>query len=366
MKISFNQNLFSYSLISEKKLKNTDNSAKTSDFKKVSYQNFSDITFKMRPDMIFLLNQTDKLLCAYSRRPMISPYEIRSIYAKLAKKPNAQSAINLLQQYENYMHNTEAVVFDYFKTYPNKGKKNFKDLLEEIQPESLERLVQTQTEILNNTDDLIAKLGPKVSEYVTQLKNEAIEKANNGNFSKKEVLANLKSIEASSDDKNILKEIYKQWYLLPRSTNNFDAFVVKYAKRPHDNIAQRLLSTSVATIEHLTPVARGGADNLGNCLLVSKLYNNDRDILFLNEYDELTPNIDIMKNIQRYLDDFINEINKGSSGFSSKTWYPESIQKAVWEESNKTFMPELGAIKQTAEKQVNDNIKRHHNGYRKN
>ena len=62
----------------------------------LSLANFPNVSFKMNPDAGFLISQCRRLKCAYSGRKMIPPNEAKTIYAKLQKRPNAQSAINFL------------------------------------------------------------------------------------------------------------------------------------------------------------------------------------------------------------------------------------------------------------------------------
>ena len=86
---------------------------------------YSAVPFCAKPDSTMLLAQSDKLLCAYSRKPMLSPYTFRSIVPKLAKKTNAQSAINYLKEYREYMPTVETEIFDMFEEYGASGKKTF-------------------------------------------------------------------------------------------------------------------------------------------------------------------------------------------------------------------------------------------------
>ena len=94
-----------------------------------------------------------------------------------------------------------------------------------------------------------------------------------------------------------------------------------------------MLSTTVATIEHIKPQSRGGGDFLSNYLLVSAEYNNNRQSSSLNEYIELHPELDIIRSLQRYMDLVINEINKKNSVWSDNAHYACDIAKTIERET---------------------------------
>ena len=342
MKIQFNQTFSTNrynSIANQNNIKKSDGRETTPQTSELapsglSLANFANVSFGMNSSMKFLLANTNKLRCAYSGRAMISPYEIRTIYSKLAKRPNAQSAINLLIHYEDYMHDVESQVFDMFKESPHKGKRTFQDILKDNLPESLERLKIKQFEILTSVERQIKGMSAPIAEQIRASQSEAASDMELGTFSRKKVLEMVKNIKASGEDLPKVIKVYQTWYKLPKAGNNFDAFVVKYAKEPHDAIARRLLSTSVATVEHVQPASRGGADDMSNFLLVSARFNNDRNSMPLDEYIMLNQDVDIPHNIQKYIDDVIDEIGNKKSAFSSKSWYPEAIRKTIAKETS--------------------------------
>ncbi len=73
----------------------------------------------------------------------------------------------------------------------------------------------------------------------------------NGTFGRKEPLEKIKAIKAKGRDLVQIIKIYRKWYGLPASSNDLDAFIVSYSKRPHLQIAKRLISSAVASVEHM-------------------------------------------------------------------------------------------------------------------
>ncbi len=298
------------------------------------YASFCNVSFGAKPDMEFLLGFADRFKCAYTGLPMISKSKAKTIYEKLEKRPNAQSAINLLQHLQGYMHEIESIVFDIFKASSHKNKRDFQDILLELAPKSLERLKLRQFDVLNSTNKLLPTLSEPVREQVIAVRNEALTKMENGTFGRKEPLEKIKAIKAKGRDLVQIIKIYRKWYGLPASSNDLDAFIVSYSKRPHLQIAKRLISSAVASVEHVKPHSRGGGSSLSNLVLVSAQFNNSRSSMPLWEYIMLNPQIDFAANLQNYMNEVIKEIHDKKSPFSGRGYYPEKIKKVVSEETN--------------------------------
>ena len=306
----------------------------------LSLANFRNVSFGMNVDAKFLLGQCRNLRCAYSGREMLPLAEARNLYQKLTKRPNAQSAINLLIHYTKYMHDIESTVFDIFCEAPHKMKRDFQNILKDLKAESLENLKEKQYKILTSTDSIIDSLGEQQAERVIEIRDMSLDKImNNGVFGRKSPLDMIKAIQAPPEDLDKIIKIYQAWYKLPSSSKDLDAFIVKYAKATHEEIAKRLISTAVGSIEHIKPSQRNGEDKLGNYLLVSATFNNNRSSMPLNEYIMLNNELNITKNLQIYMDDVIGEVNNPKSPFAERSYYPESIQKAIRNETrNKVLL----------------------------
>ena len=285
------------------------------------------------PHAEFLMSQVNKLRCAYSDKLLLAPDLAKEIFQKLHKRANAQSAINLLQGHVKYMHDIEAIMFDIFKDAEHKNKRDFQDILIEEAPEALERLKVKQTRILNSGNKIIETLDNDLAEKVRAIRDEALVKIENDTFGRKSPLEKLFALTANGKDIDKLMKIYYRWHKLPSSSRDIDAFIVKYSKQSHENIAKRLLSTSIATIEHIIPQSRGGADSLSNYILVSAEYNNNRNSMPLDMYIQLTTDVDIASNLQKYLNRTIFEINNPKSAFRQKAAYPEMIAKTIRRET---------------------------------
>lgn len=294
---------------------------------------YSNVSFGANLDMKFLLNQSEKLRCAYSGKIMLSPNEFKSVSQKLLKRPNAQSAINLLQNYEQYMDDIESIIFDILKEASHKNKRNFKDILMEEAPEAKFRLKEKQIKILNKANKIIDSMSDSVAEQVRKIRDESLLAVENDTFGRKAPLEQIKKVNASGDDLSKVIKVYQTWYKSPASGKDLDAFIVKYSKRTHEQIANRLLSGAVASVEHIIPQSRNGADALGNLILVRAQFNNTRSSMPLSEYIALNEEIDIPKHLQNYIDDIVRQTNDKKTQFNKRPFYAIKVIDTLKKES---------------------------------
>ena len=326
----------------------------------LNYANFPNISFR-KAAMRISLNDEELLLrharflnCAYSGRPLLPRGDAEKAFSKLAKRPNAQSAIHLLQNFRNYMYPIEEQIFDIFDNTPHNNKKDFSDILKELVPTARENLKIKQKNLLNSTEPLIKTLSPDIREDLLNVMNVTFEKVEDGAFKRKYLLDYLLGIKAGPEDEQKINKIYRTWYQLPRPSRDVDAFIIGYAKLPHETIAKRLISSAIATIEHIEPQSRNGADDLSNYLLVCNQLNSERNSIPLDEFILLNPSLNIPKNLQSYVDSVISEVGRKYSVFSARSWYPEAIQKAVLEETDGYLYLDISKLRLTKE-QIKEN-----------
>lgn len=318
----------------------------------LSLANFPNVSFGKKfvsknADMEFLLGQAKKLKCAYCGLPMIPQEEMKEIFQKLERRPNAQSAINYLQYYEGYMHDIESIIFDIFKDASHKSKRDFQDILLEFRPESLRKLKEKQISIMHSANKHIEKMSEPVAAQVRKIRDAALEKIKDDTFGRQPPLEMIKAVKAEGSDLYRVIRVYQSWYKLPYASKDLDAFIVKYSMKPHLDIAKRLLSPSCATIEHIKPSSRCNNESMSNYILVSAQFNNERKSMPLDEYIMLNSDIDIKKNLQKYIDDIIADMGNKKSQFNRRSWYPGKIKKTIEEETSGRVKLNTDALKLT-------------------
>ena len=297
----------------------------------------SNISFgMMNQGMKILHSEAKNLRCAYSGRQLIPNDVFLTIQEKLIKRPNIQSAINLLKQFEPFMHEVEASVFEVFSDKQYRNKKDFQQILVELKQYSLPRLKDKQLRAFESSKIIIEKLPDdtknRVNSIIEQCKNQIADDT----FCRRYPLEELEKLITLSLDNKYLLELYKTWYkTLPSSLNDFDAFVVKYSRKSHDKIAERLVSTAVATIEHYTPVASILSEKnalkteISDYLLVSADLNNEKHEMSLNKFIWLYDEIDVPKNLQRYVNDSYKLCKNPKSELSKKPYYAEKVVEKI-------------------------------------
>jgi len=115
---------------------------------------------------------------------------------------------------------------------------------------------------------------------------------------------------------------------LPTSNNNINAFIVKYANRSENEIAERLVSESLGTIEHLVADSLGGENEAYNFVLATKSLNNERGNMPPSEFLKRHP--DLPRTFQQNMDDVIREGNKGH--LRENEWYPYVVRETIKQE----------------------------------
>lgn len=105
---------------------------------------------------------------------------------------------------------------------------------------------------------------------------------------------------------------------LPTSSDSMNAFVVKYADRTDQEICDRLIIPSRASVEHIHADSLGGENEAPNFMLATTARNSERGNMPIQEFIKKYP--DIPKYSQQYIDDVIREGNKGK--LAGYEWYP--------------------------------------------
>ena len=145
------------------------------------------------------------------------------------------------------------------------------------------------------------------------------------------------------DIQDVFEQLKERAIYLPTSVTSENAFIVKYAGRTQQEIAKRLIRTSIGTIEHIKPDSLGGANSIDNFMLVSGNANSTRANMPLAKFIERFPNIP--KNCQKYINQIIKIIHNG--GFKGYETYPYQIKRTLNAESEGGIVLDLSKYKYT-------------------
>lgn len=305
--------------------------------------NLSNLNFRGGKQLLH--RQAKHFKCAYTGLPLLPKKEYLQLSEKLLKRPNAQSSIKLLENYQPYMGEVEEYAFETFRENKYKCKKSFQDILIDLVPEALPRLKEKQLQVLDGSQYIIRHMTEDTAAQINKIIEECKKRIDDDTFRRQYPLDELDKVGYGSFERGYIELIYKNWYQeLPSTSDSFDAFVVKYAKKDHNCIANRLVSTAVATVDDITPLSKikeeceekGEAVDIGmeNYLLVRAGINHTRHNLQFMKFIWLNDNIDIPENLEKYVKTANRLANDPNSELNNEPEYANKIVQRIEKETN--------------------------------
>jgi len=272
--------------------------------------------------------------------------------------PTGGQIIENLSYFEDCMHPVEKECFQLIKEEVNKNpEKKLNEILQTLKPEHFEKLKVKEFQILDQIDEKGGELSEESFaklKIITDLARKTVVFNGEEVFKRRLVRARLLKLSDQIPEKQIAKELYKIADTFPTSGGDLDAFVVKYAERDSKEIAQRLVSTAVGTVEHIKPEILGGDSDVVNYILESAGSNNNRGddtfFEFLKDNPQMIHNIpegtdmgglSVQKwikihpehkgNVQKHMDEVVELINKGI--IKGHAEYPAAVARTIDVES---------------------------------
>ncbi len=296
-----------------------------------------------------VLKKLRDIVCPYTGIKMISGSSLNSIEKRIDKSQNISTGVKILSGYTDYMQKTEKRMFNTFKKYSETNPQGkFGDCLNKLYDNALAKLKIEEFLVLDKVDKISLSLSPQtalgVRSKTTRCRQVILANKAEDTFKRKTFITSLDEIvPANINEQKILEQMKDQALFLPTSGSSENAFIVKYARRSEQEIAKRMLRASVATIEHVKPDSLGGANTLGNFMLVSAQANSRRANMPLEKYIQRYP--DIPSYCQMYINQIISSIYKGKLGGCET--YPYKIKKTLENESNGQIVLNLSKYKYT-------------------
>lgn len=289
-------------------------------------------------------------------------------YKKITPKARSKKMISELNKYEKSMHPIEHEVFTQLKRlHRNHPEKNLQELITVLRPNNVRRLKKIQNKILNDINLTAINLSKESKQKVLAVTNTVRKILEEGPdpFKKKTFMREIAEVTRNLPEKEIADKIYRLATSVPSSGNDVSAFIVKYSgtvpdlvdgvykefPRSSREIAQRLLSPSVGTHEHIranTPSKKGharGESHPKNYLLQCYNCNNKRLNMPFDQWVRLHP--EIIDNVQKYIDVIIDRINNNQ--IKNYAWYPVAVAKTLYEESKGLIKLDISKLKKAPE-----------------
>ena len=128
-------------------------------------------------------------------------------------------------------------------------------------------------------------------------------------FSRKAFIYDLSKLLKSIPDKKIAEEILSIADTLPTSKNSTSAYIIKSSYDPPEKIVYRLLWPSFASVEHILPKSKGGADAMSNFGGATTKENSERYNIDFSHQLKRKPATKI--NCQKYINRIIDYARNG-------------------------------------------------------
>lgn len=212
---------------------------------------------------------------AYSDIYLIPLEELDRLKALGVLNKKSSVAIKALKEFKDDMFTTEKTIFQMLETMSKKNPDlTLQELIKLKFPQAELSLIKQQSNILNKINIVIRKLPQTEYKETRKIIQEAFDRILEPNpipenrFRRKDFLLALKKLNINNDE--LKQRIIKIAEKLPRSSDNINAFIVKYSQpykvkfnnqtqtytripRDSQEIGLRLLEPSVGTDEHIYP-----------------------------------------------------------------------------------------------------------------
>lgn len=289
-----------------------------------------------------------------------TPMLPRKVYVDVTLRTNSAQvdkvghATTVLSNYTKNMRPVERDVFSLLKsTYlQNPVAYDFQEILMHLRPEYLAKLKVVQFNILKDIEKLNQDFsnGHKkgIQNLIAETRRVINEDKQDHYFKRKTFidlvywsLRDLLVSKNESEDKRIAKLIYAKALTLPNSRNNTESFVVKYSRRSHREIVERLLSDSVSTIEHIRAKSFQGMSNYFNYLLQCQACNNERGNMSFYHWTKYHHS-QMQEKLKEYLKVVIgifkaDRVKKREDRRIPVKWqtYPKEVTETIYKQSGK-------------------------------
>jgi len=259
---------------------------------------------------------------------------------------SSEEAVKALSEFEENMHPTEKACFQEIKELSKENPlKNLQELVVIARPKHYKPLRAKEFNIINQID--VAGKGLSEDSYnqlMVIIKNEKdyiTGKIPGQPFKRKTAVKKITALCEKLPEKDIGKELVRLVNTLPTSSNDVDAFFVKYFDRTSTEIGQRLVIPSRGTFEHIKADSAGGSMEARNGLYECDECNFDRGNMPFNEFVMLRP--EMPKNTQKSMDVIIEMINNGE--IKGNTSYPVDVARTLKNQSKGLIVVDTSKLK---------------------
>ncbi len=269
------------------------------------------------------------LPCPCCGKQMIPLDEVKALPATGLFSASCLTAVNTLEQFEDYMKPVEYNIMQIIKPLAQKYPGiDLQELIILLSFEYESSLVGTQLTILNQ----LKSIAPDVEEQnrqelldITRTAKEFILKKRSTKFKRKTFLGDIEEYTAKIQNKKIREKIFAAAEKMPTSEDSVSAFIMKYKDRSPEEIGERLLMYSAATLEHITPDSENGEVTIWECQRCNNTRSNSPVVNQINANPDMLDNL--RKHIQILVDRAVFIKNHGGKQQSQKLFdYAKAVR----------------------------------------
>lgn len=227
---------------------------------------------------------------------------------------------------------------------PNFPEKSIQGLLQEMFPEAEKKLILVQRDILDESNfisrDLPEHKGEELRKIIGDTFEEIFKRQTDSEkrFKRKRTILKFNKFSRGLKDKKQTKQINDTIQHLPTSSNNENAFIVKYAYRDPENIGMKLYPDDFGTLEHIIPESQGGKIVIWEC----SADNSARGAISINNQHMLNPNMG--ENIQNTINRLIEIHNNGEWKLLTEPNAKAKLKEYIFTVCNDYFIASKGKI----------------------
>lgn len=251
----------------------------------------------------FALKQYPEIPCASCGNHMISNDDIDEIGFDI-QGTRGKEMIAVLDRYKGLYRPLEASIVKDIKNIASKNKElKIDEIVQCMNKVYINELREEQQNILEELKAIASKTNARdrkiIENFTTTSKSLIYLESEEKFFKRKTFIRKLKEIASGMKDQKVAEELIALAETLPASSDSVGAFFAKYSRRSEREIAQRLITPSLVTVEHIKPQSLGGADNTDNYMLECQSCNSRRGNMPYSDWFKQMP--DMPKNLQKYI-----------------------------------------------------------------
>lgn len=322
----------------------------------------------------FFLKAIANLPCPCCGVKMVRSQDLARKLTESTLGGSSAKAVNALSEFEENMQPTEKACFQLIKERAKKTPNvSLAEVLASAKNEYLDELKKDEFRVLDKLDETAKQLSKssakKVKDITLAARKIIATQGPTESFKRKTMLDTIYGLKRQIPEKGAVDNLVKIAQELPTSSDNVNAFMVKYSKRDSVEIGQRLLSPSLGTFEHIKPKSKGGTFKDSNGLLECAGCNNPRGNLAFDKFALESPGMlhnipegtdlggksteewvaahpEHKGNLQKHMDIVIKMINDGRIKGYDK--YPEEVAETLNKESKGIIKLDISALKPKA------------------